>query len=152
MLMSSNSFAAEARSRAGRLTINGDAAAITLRTKGEMEAAVGEIINRFERESLGRGPRDVEAHLIGDLVVVRLRGVLSAPEQQLARARKGRDLLKQLRTHLFAKARPLLATQVEEATGVKVTSMYHDISTVKGEEVVLFSLAETAYYRQAKSK
>ena len=94
---------------------------------------------------MGRGPKDIRAHLIGDLLVVRLQGVLTAAEQHLVKslpAEKGRDLLKQVRTHLIETARPLLEAMVQEITGIKVLSLHHDISTVTGEEVVLFTLAE----------
>jgi uncharacterized protein YbcI len=104
---------------------------------------------------MGRGPKDIHAYLIGDLVVVRLRGVLTAAEQQLVKvlpAEKGLGLLKQVRTHLVETARPLLEAMIHEATGVKVLSLHHDISTVTGEEVVLFSLAEAPLFRDAKKK
>ena len=116
-----------------------------MKTQGEIEAAICEGISRFEQEYMGRGPKDIHAHLIGDLLVVRLQGVLTAAEQQLVKslpAEKGRDLLKQVRTHLIETARPLMEAMVQEVTGVKVLSLHHDISTVTGEEVVLFTLTE----------
>jgi uncharacterized protein YbcI len=67
-------------------------------------------------------------------------------------AEKGRDLLKQVRTLLLETIRPLLEAMVKEITGMKVTSMHHDISTVTGEEVVLLTLAETPRVREAKTK
>src|SRR5271167_147242 len=108
------------------------------RTQGEIEAAICAGVSRFEQEYMGRGPKDIHAHLIGDLLVVRLQGVLTAAEQQLVKTlpvEKGRDLLKQVRTQLIETARPLLETMVEETTGVEVLSLHHDISTVTGEEV-----------------
>jgi uncharacterized protein YbcI len=65
---------------------------------------------------------------------------------------KGRDLLKQVRTHLIETARPIMAAMIQEVTGVKVLSLHHDISTVTGEEVVLFALAESPEYRRAKNR
>ena len=126
-----------------------------MKTQGEIEAAVCEGITRFEQEYMGRGPKDIRAHLIGDLLVVRLQGVLTAAEQQLVKslpAEKGRDLLKQVRTHLIETARPVMEAMVQEVTGVKVLSLHHDISTVTGEEVVLFTLAESAPFRDTKKK
>ncbi len=126
-----------------------------MKTQGEIEAAVCEGMTRFEQEYMGRGPKDVRAHLLGDLLVVRLRGVLTAAEQQLVKAlpsEKGRDLLKQVRTHLIETARPFLEAVVEEATGSKVVSLHHDISTVTGEEVILFALAEAPAVREAKKR
>lgn len=124
-----------------------------LKTQGEIEAAICEGISRFEQEYMGRGPKDIHAHLIGDLVVVRLQGVLTAAEQQLAKslpAEKGRNLLKQVRTHLVETARPILEVLVRDVTGVPVLSLHHDVSTVTGEEVILYTLAESPLHRQAK--
>ena len=126
-----------------------------MKTQGEIEAAICEGITRFEQEYMGRGPKDIRAHLIGDLLVVRLQGVLTAAEQHLVKslpAEKGRDLLKQVRTHLIETARPLLEAMVQEITGIKVLSLHHDISTVTGEEVVLFTLSEPVAFREVRKK
>ncbi len=126
-----------------------------MKTQGEIEAAICEGVNRFEQEYMGRGPRHLHTHLLGDLLVVRLQGVLTAAEQQLARSlppEKGRDLLKQVRTQLVETARSYLEAMVQEVTGVTVLSLHHDISTVTGEEVVLFTLAGPPPFREAKKK
>lgn len=126
---------------------------VRMKTQGEIEAAVCEGIARFEQEYMGRGPKDIHAHLIGDLLLVRLQGVLTAAEQQLVKtlpAEKGRDLLKQVRTQLVETARPVLEDLVQETTGVKVVSLHHDISTITGEEVVLFTLAEQPLFRKTR--
>jgi uncharacterized protein YbcI len=126
-----------------------------MKTQAEIEAAVAAGISGFQQEHMGRGPKDTHAHLIGDLVVVRLHGVLTSAEQQLVKAlpaAKGLDLLKQVRTHLIETARPLLEAMIQDITGVKVVSLHHDISTVTGEEVVLFTLDETPLFRDAKKK
>jgi uncharacterized protein YbcI len=126
-----------------------------MRTRGELEAAICEGVSRFEQDYMGRGPKDIHTHLLGDVLVVRLQGVLTAAEQQLAKslpAEKGRDLLKQVRTHLVETARPVLEAMVQEVTGIKVLSLHHDISTVTGEEVLLFTLSESADFREAKRK
>jgi uncharacterized protein YbcI len=126
-----------------------------MRTLGELEAAICEGVSRFQQDHMGRGPENIRAHLLGDLVVVRLEGVLTAAEQHLARslpAEKGRDLLKQVRTHLVETARPILEAMVQDVTGVKVLSLHHDISTATAEEVVLFTLAKSPAFREAQKK
>jgi len=126
-----------------------------MKTQGEIESAVSEGMSRFEQEYMGRGPKDVHAHLIDDLVVVRLTGVLTAAEQHLVKTLptdKGRDLLKQVRSHLIEIARPTMAAMIEGITGVKVVSLHHDISTVTGEEVVVFTLVESPLFRETKKK
>ena len=123
--------------------------------QGEIEAAISEEISRFEQDYMGRGPKDIHVHLLGDLLVVRLQGVLTAAEQHLVKslpAEKGRDLLKQVRTHLIETTRPVMEAMVEKVTGVKVVTMHHDISTITGEEVILFTLARSPDFREAKMK
>ena len=128
---------------------------ISMKTHGEIEAGICEGIAQFEQSYMGRGPKDIRAHLIGDLLVVRLQGVLTAAEQHLGKAlpsEKGRDLLKQVRTHLIATARPVMEALVEGVTGVKVVSLHHDISTKTGEEVLLFTLCEMPTIRELKKR
>jgi uncharacterized protein YbcI len=126
-----------------------------VKTQGEIEAAICEGISRFDQDYMGRGPKDIHAHMLGDLLVIRLRGVLTAAEQHLVKSlsvEKGRDLLKQVRTHLIETARSIMEAMVERVTGVKVVTMHHDISTITGEEVVLFTLAHSPDFREAKNK
>ena len=126
-----------------------------MKTQGEIEAAVCEGISLFEQNYMGRGPKEIHAHLLNDLLVVRLRGVLTVAEQQLAKtlpAEKGRDLLKQVRTHLIETSRSVMEAMVQKVTGVKVLSLHHDISTITGEEIVLFTLAESPLFREIKTK
>ena len=112
-------------------------------TQAESEAAIADGIIRFQEEYLGWRSEQIDVRLIKDLVVVRIRGVLTPAERQLGKSlspEKGRDLIKQVRKQLLELARPMLESLVHEVAGVKVLSMHHDISTVTGEEVVVFSL------------
>ena len=126
-----------------------------MKTQGEIEAAVCQGIASFEQEYMGRGPKDIQTHLYGDLLLVRLRGVLTAAEQHLVRTlipEKGRDLLKQVRTQLVELARPVLDAMVQSATGVEVLSLHLDISTATGEEIIVFTLTESPLVREKKNK
>ena len=114
-------------------------------TQGESEAAICEGMIRFQEEYMGWRSEQIHAHFIQDLLVVRILDVLTLAERQLAKSlspAKGRDLIKQVRNQLLELARPMLDSLVHEVAGVKVLSMHHDISTVTGEEVVVFSLAQ----------
>jgi uncharacterized protein YbcI len=136
-------------------TAHWDHSEVPMRSQGEIQAAVCKGIASFEQEYIGRGPKDIHAHLIGDLLVVRLRGVLTAAEQQLVRSapiENGRNLLKQVRIHLIETARPLLEAIIYEITGARVLSLHYDISTVTSEEVVVFTLAEAPRFRDANKK
>jgi uncharacterized protein YbcI len=126
-----------------------------LNTQGEIEVAICEGIRRFVQEYMGPGPKDIHAHLIGNHLVICLQGVLTSAEQQLGQslpAEKGRTLLKQVRTHLIETTRPILQVLIREITGVSILSLHHDVSTVTGEAIVVFTLAETPLCRQAKNK
>ena len=119
-------------------------------TQKESEAAICDGISRFQEEYLGWRSERIHAHLIKDLLVVRILGALTLAERQLGKSvspEKGRDLIKQVRKHLLETARPMLDSLVHEVAGVKVLSMHHDISTVTGEEVVIFSLADVPRFQ-----
>lgn len=114
-------------------------------TDAESAAAICEGVFRFQEEYMGWRSEQIHAHYVKDLLVVRIRGVLTLAERQLAKSlspEKGRNLIKQVRKQLLELARPMLESLVHEVAGVKVLSMHHDISTVTGEEVVIFSLAD----------
>lgn len=64
----------------------------------------------------------------------------------------GRSLLKQVRAHMVASGRTRLESIVEEVLGVKLVSVHHDISTVTGEELIVFSLDEAPACRPKKLK
>ena len=113
-------------------------------TQVESEAVICDGIGRFQEEYLGWQSEQIHVHIIKELLLVRIHGVLTLAERQLGKSlspEKGRDLIKQARKQLLELARPMLESLVHEAVGVKVLSMHHDISTVTGEEVVIFSLA-----------
>jgi uncharacterized protein YbcI len=124
-----------------------------MKTQGEVEAAVCDGISRFQQEFMGRGPKDIRTHLIGDILVIRMRGILTAAEQHLVKSlppERGRNLLKDVRTQLIEVARPALEAMVRESTGTDVLSLHHDISTTTGEEVIVFTLVEAPLVREKK--
>lgn len=108
--------------------------------KGQMEAAITIAFTQFERDYLGRGPKEARTFIIQDLVLVRLKGILSPGEQQMATDRSGIELIKQMRSRLIEGCSQALAQLIEEQTMLKVITMHTDISTRTGERVFLFSL------------
>jgi uncharacterized protein YbcI len=116
----------------------------TTKTKGQLEAEISAAMVQFEREYMGRGPEETRTYLIDDLVVVRLRGVLTPAEKQLASGDPtgdDRKLIKQVRMQLLEKARPLLVSIIKDILNQDVISLHTDISIKTGERVILFSLA-----------
>ncbi len=113
------------------------------RSKGQIEADISEALIKFEKEYMGRGPEETKTYIVDDIIIVRLKRVLTPAEQQLAQASDettGRTLIKRVRTELLEKARPLLEQIVLNLTGERVVSLHTDISTVTGERVIIFTL------------
>jgi len=112
------------------------------KTSGQLEAEIGNALIQFEKDFMGRGPKETRAYIVEDMVLVRLKGVLTPAEQQLAKNAAGTDLIKQIRSNLLEQARELLSETIEKITGCTVISLYTDISTKTGERIILFTLNE----------
>jgi uncharacterized protein YbcI len=123
------------------------------KSKGQLEAEICEAVIHFEKEFMGRGPLETKAYIIEDMVLVRLRNVLTQAELKLASAQEnkdGRELVKRIRITLLEQGRPLLEDAVEKILGVAMKSLHTDISTVTGERVILFSLTSPPAVLQKK--
>ena len=112
------------------------------RTKGQTEDEISKAFIKFEQEYMGRGPKEVRAFLIQDMVLIRLKGVLTPAEQQLAKSQEGKLLIKQVRIRLLEDAKVLLEQIISDITGARVVSMHTDISTSVGERVIIFTVSE----------
>ena len=110
------------------------------RTKGEAETAIRNAVIKFEQEFMGRGPSDVKAFILRDLILVRLKGVLTPAERQLAKSPDGVEMVKAMRQNLIAQGREKLSRQISDITGSEVTGLFTDIDTQIGERVIVFSL------------
>jgi len=113
------------------------------KTRGQIEAEISEAVIKFEKEFMGRGPLETKSYIIDDMVLVRLKNVLTQAELKLAdmhEHKDGRELVKRVRIALLEQGRPLLEEAVEKILGIKVKSLHTDISTVTGERIILFTL------------
>jgi uncharacterized protein YbcI len=117
-----------------------------LRTKEQIETAISEEISRFEQDYMGQEPKEIHAYLLGDILVVRLRGALAEAKQQLTKllpTEKEQGLLEEMWSHLIVAFRPEMEAMVEAVTGVKVVTMHHDINATTGEKVLAFNLTRS---------
>ena len=110
------------------------------RTQGQVEAAVTEAITKFEREYLGRGPKEARTFIVENMVVVQLQGILSPAERQLSHENGGVELIKQMRTRLIESSSDELRALIVAKTGAEVASLHTDISARTGERIFVFSL------------
>jgi uncharacterized protein YbcI len=95
---------------------------------------------KFQQEQLGRGAEEVKTYIVKDMVIVRLKNVLTAAEEQLALTEHGKSLIKELRYELETLIRPKLERLVIDLTGAKVICVHNDISTKTGERIDVFIL------------
>ena len=121
-------------------------------TLGEVEAALANAIIQFEKEHLGRGPLETRVFIIEDMVLVRLRGVLTPADVKLAESREGHRLIREVRRELIEGSRELLEAIVLEKTGVPTVDLHTDISIPSGERVIVFSMAENLETRFKRKK
>ncbi len=112
-------------------------------TKGQMEADISDAVTRFEKEYMGRGPLETKTYIVDDMIITRLRGVLTKAEMKLMRSdrrAKGRDLIKQVRVELIESGRAILEAAVKSITKKKIRTLHSDISTATGEKIIVFIL------------
>ena len=111
-------------------------------SKGQVEAEISNTIVAFEKEYMGRGPEDVRTHIIQDMVLIRLKGVLTPAERHLAKDEKGIQLIKQVRAKLLEASHKILDDLVKDKTGCGILSFHTDISTKTGERFIIITLSE----------
>lgn len=109
-------------------------------TIGQIEAELTKSIIKFEKEYLGRGPKDARTFIIHDMILIRLQGVLTPAEQKLAESNDGKTLVKETRRQLFESSRSLIEQMVNDIVGVNIISLHTDVSSKTGERVVVLTM------------
>jgi uncharacterized protein YbcI len=114
------------------------------KTKAELEAEISRSLIHFEKEFMGRGPVETRTYILDDMILVRLKNVLTPAEQKLAHSSSPRSsyLLKQVRNELLETGRSILEALIKEIVNVDVVSVHTDISTKTGERVIVLTLED----------
>lgn len=120
-----------------------------MKTKGMLESEISQAIIKFEKDYMGRGPLETRTFLIEDMVLVRLRKVLTPAELKLAgdELASRRALVKQMRHELLEHGRPLLEAAITSILDAKVVSLHTDISTKTGERIIVFTLDKVPQFQ-----
>ena len=111
--------------------------------KTETEREISRSIIRFEKEFMGRGPVEARSFIVEDMVLVRLKNVLTPAELKLAESEnpeRGRYLIKQMRQELIERGRSLLDAVIKDILSINVVSLHTDISSKTGERIIVFTL------------
>lgn len=106
---------------------------------GQVEAELTRAIVQFEKEYLGRGPKDARTYIIDDMILIRLKGLLTPAEQKLAETDDGRMLVKETRRRLFESSLPMLRQMVLEIAGADLISLHTDMSSHTGERIIVLT-------------
>ncbi|MCJ7570202.1 MAG: DUF2294 domain-containing protein [Anaerolineales bacterium] len=109
----------------------------TIKSRGEYEDEFTKAIIKFEKEQLGRGPDSARSYFLGDMILIRLGGILTHAESMLAKEREGQALLKEVRRQLHEISRPLIEQIVKEILGFEVVSLHTDMSVKTGERIIV---------------
>ncbi len=118
-----------------------------MESRGKLEAEISNNMITFQREQLGRGAESAKTYIIDDMIIVRLKGVLTSAESQLAKTEEGKALVKEMRFRLEEIIRPKLEALIEEITGIRVVSLHNDISTKTGERIDVVILEKPIRFR-----
>lgn len=126
----------------------------TKRSRGDIEAEVSRAVIHFEKEFMGRGPANVRTHVFDDMILVRLKGVLTQAEQKLAQSQNSRSsyLLKQVRNELLEAGRSMLEALLEDIVKAAVVSVHTDISTKTGERIIVITFEDSLEISEADKR
>src|SRR5438067_10956938 len=119
-------------------------------TKGSIEAQIAGAVVRFHREQQGRGPEEVRAHLLGDMVIVRCSGVFTPTEFRLAESEEGRRLIRSSRKELRSINKDEIEQIVGEIAGASVMRSYSDIDPDAAEVIEVYVLDSNAELNLAR--
>lgn len=109
-------------------------------SKGTIEAEIANAVVRFQREQQGRGPTDVRAHLLGDLIVVRSSGILTQTEQRLSATDEGRRLIRSARQELRGIHHAEIEDLISGIVGSRVLRSYADLQVEAAEQIEVYIL------------
>ena len=112
------------------------------KSKGQLEAEISTAVTKFEKDYIGRGPKESKSFVIEDMVLIRLKGVLTPAEEKLATEDGGAQLIKQMRMRIIESSQHLLREMIEKICEINVTGLLTDINPLSGERVFVFTLAQ----------
>jgi uncharacterized protein YbcI len=119
------------------------------KTRGEAEAEITRAIIKFEKEYLGRGPVDAHTFFVNDMILIRLRGLLTAGDRKLAETREGQALFKETRRQLFESCITIFEEMIRQIIGCKLISLHADANAKTGERIIVLTTDTNleAFYR-----
>lgn len=112
------------------------------KTKGQIEARISEVVTKFTIEHVGKGPKEARSYIIEDMVVIRLKEVLTVYEQQVIKVPEAMELVKRCRVCSVKSARSVLENLLHNLLDVDITGFYVDVNLPVGEIFIVLGLSE----------
>ncbi|MCX8131827.1 MAG: DUF2294 domain-containing protein [Clostridia bacterium] len=109
-------------------------------TKGQVEARISDMVSKFEKEYMGRGPKDIKTRIIQNHILIIIDGFLNPSEQKLADNNHGIKLIKDMRTALFENGREPFEKLIRTVVDIEILSTHSDVSTKTGEKVIVLTV------------
>lgn len=109
-------------------------------TRAGLEAEIARVISSFHEDQHGCKAERTEAHVIGDMVVIRSVNCFTPTEKGLSASEDGRKLIKSARRELRSLNRRQIESQVGETVGIKVIRSFWDLDVRVGEQVEVYIL------------
>ena len=110
------------------------------KSKQEIENAVSQVMAKFLKEQMGEEAAAVITQVVGDTIIVRLKGVLPPAERHLAKNPEGEGLIRELKEKLIEKAKPLLKVLMENLTEAEIVDIHSSFDVETGERIKIFTL------------
>ena len=111
-------------------------------TKGALEAEIASAITRFHREQQGRGPGEVRAFLVGDMILVRCTQIFTPIEAHLSASDEGRKLIKSARRELRSINHDEIEGVIGELVSCAVARSYCDLNVEAAEQIEVYMLEQ----------
>lgn len=108
-------------------------------TKGQIEAQISNAISKFEKECMGRGPKEIKTKVIQNHILIIIDGFLTKSEQMLSESKQGIKLVKDMRIALFESSREQLRELIQEIVDCAIISIHSDVSTKTGEKIIVLT-------------
>lgn len=124
------------------------------RSRSQIEDEIRAAILTIWADFMGRGPAEVRAFVLRDMIVVRLGDDLTPAEHRLAEGPEGAAIVKRMREDLIAQARQMLEKRISQITGTRVLGLFMDVNTTSGDRVLVFTLGadlEMAFERAQRA-
>lgn len=115
-------------------------------TQGEVEARIGSDLSRFFVELFSRGPKHIQVNMLATSAVVVTQNNFTNAEKFMMSDTGQQQMFKDMRASMIASKVVALTSIIENAVGVLVKCMHHDLTSE--EEAFIFSLRGKPEYRR----